>query len=86
MRRAKRMRQIRERLDRAAARPWYVHTSGKAWLRIANLDDEQIIKFLKGDQDSASVDFICHAPDDVAFLLAEIERLRRPRWWRKVEE
>lgn len=86
--RRKRMRQIRARLERSPAAPWYVHISGKASHRISNLEDEQILKFIKGEQDDAAVDLICHAPGDIAFLLAEIERLKRPRWWRSgmVEE
>jgi hypothetical protein len=85
MSKRKRMREIRARLDRAPQGPWYVHLSGKASHRISSLDDEQILKFIRGEQDDAAVDLICHAPDDIAFLLGELDRLRQPRWWRRVE-
>jgi hypothetical protein len=87
VRRSKRLRQIRARLSAAPSSPWYVYASGRDPLvfSVSNFDEEDILRFRGEDSDPSAVDFISNAPGDIEFLLAEIDRLSVPRWWRRVE-
>jgi hypothetical protein len=89
VRRAKRIRQIRARLSAAPASPWYVYVTRKdergIVFSVSNFDEEDVLRFRAQDADPAAVDLLTNAPGDIEFLIAEVERLKVPRWWRRVE-
>jgi len=68
--------QIRERLAKATPGPWI---EGDGFIRAVkgglneNWDILEIVE--EGPDAKPNTDFIAHAPEDIAFLLAEVERL-----------
>lgn len=85
MRRAKRLREIRARLAAAPSSPWYVYVEDAKGprFRISNFDADSILHFRGQEADPAAVDLLTNAPGDLEFLLAEVERLSTPRWFRR---
>lgn len=71
---------IKERLAAAASEPWEIHypSSRSKVPYIIQVDSERglIYKWIAHmEWDDADAVFIAHAPEDIAALLAEIERL-----------
>lgn len=66
-----RIAEIRARLDNATPGPWRTH--GRDGDHVVSLADEYVVTSAWTPADSA---LIAHAPDDLAWLLAENELLR----------
>ena len=62
-----RLQEIRARLDAATPGPWYVRSG---WVALNNLNYDVI----PVGHNDADADLIAHAPADIAWLLAEIEK------------
>ena len=64
------LEEIRARLDAATPGPWRVVQDGN-WLEVAGPDGAWGTSF-----DGPDVEFVANAPGDIAFLLAEVDRLK----------
>ena len=87
-----RLAAIRARLSNATAGPWYANHchAGKnkdCWCKVIGTSSDPQHEDMDKVASAGSIhandaDLIAHAPDDIAFLLAEVERLRgdRDKW------
>lgn len=89
---AERIAQIRARADAATRGPWYVQLTAETYIDRPSRypiysEVRGVVEITEGDtyvaqtkrgneQARADAEFIAHAREDVAVLLAEIERLR----------
>lgn len=92
--RVDRLKEIRERAEKATPGPWI--TVAHSWEQTSvftDADDIQIAACLyqgdeeseeSNDQNDRCAEFIAHARDDVPYLLQEVERLNEELWKWKV--
>ena len=85
---ARRMREIRRRLDSVPPSPWYVFIQHEddhgCHYAMHNLDDDPILFVHPHGADKVTLDFIAYAKGDIEFLLAELERERYGSWWSRL--
>ena len=74
------LREIKKRLSNIRPFPWksYIegrdHQSGDSFIMVQTKDGREEDLYLTGATDNEQ-DFIAHAPEDISFLIEEIEKL-----------
>ena len=71
-----RLAEIRARLDAATPGPWF-HYPGEPWVTNATDEPRIIVATVSPRMTGDNADLIAHAPADIAWLLAEVERLQK---------